>query len=165
MEKPFRETLTILVKDLIQRLGFEAEVKTSEVALPSEKVNYSCEITVTEGQNLLIGQHGANIGALLHIVKLAARKEMSENAVISIDVNHYFEEKKVFLVREAMTAVREVEESGLSVMLRPMLSFERKLIHNLLATHATVMTESVGHGEDRKILIKKRPKIEAQVTP
>lgn len=163
MDEPFRQTLTVIVKDLIQRIGFDAEVKTSEAILPDEKVEYHCEITLHDGQNLLIGQHGANVGALLHIVKLAARKDMPKNAMISLDVNRYFEEKKTFLEREAQAVAKEVEESGLPTTLRPMLSFERKLIHHLFASHPTITTESVGNGEERKVLIKKRP--EGSETP
>jgi spoIIIJ-associated protein len=77
--------------------------------------------------------------------------------VFVIDVNGYFAEKRGFLEREALAAVKEVEESGLPVMLRPMLSFERKMIHHLLASHGSVMTESVGTGGDRKILIRLKP--------
>ncbi|MFA9262331.1 MAG: protein jag [Undibacterium sp.] len=156
MEESFRQTLSVIVKDLLKRIGFEAEVNVSE-AMVADRVEYHCEITLQDGQNLLIGQHGANVGALLHIVKLAARKSLPKDGVISLDVNHYFEEKKVFLEREAQAAVKEVEASGLPVMLRPMLSFERKLIHHLLSDHPTVMTESVGNGDERKVLIKNRP--------
>lgn len=156
MEQPFRQHLTVTVKDLIQRIGFEADVKTGEEMAGDDKVRFHCEVTLREGQNLLIGQHGANVGALLHIVRLAVRKEMPENAILSLDVNRYFEEKRTFLEREAMQAVKEVEETGLPVTLRPMLSFERKMIHTLLADHPTVMTESVGSGEERKILIRRR---------
>ena len=157
MEEPFRNRLNVTVKDLLQRIGFEAEVKTGEEMLSDDLVKYHCEITLRDGQNLLIGQHGANVAALLHIVKLAVRKDMPKNGVLSLDVNRYFEEKKSFLEREAMAAVKEVEETGLPATLRPMLSFERKLIHHLLADHPTVMTESVGSGEERKILIKRKP--------
>lgn len=157
MEQPFRNYLNVTVKDLLQRIGFDAEVKTGEEMLPDDLIKYHCEITLHDGQNLLIGQHGANVAALLHIVKLAVRKEMPKNGVLSLDVNRYFEEKKGFLEREAMAAVKEVEETGLPVTLRPMLSFERKLIHHLLADHPTVVTESVGTGEERKILIKRKP--------
>lgn len=157
MEQSFRNYLNITVKDLLQRIGFDAEVKTGEEMLPDSLIKYHCEITLYDGQNLLIGQHGANIAALLHIVKLVVRRELPKNGVLSLDVNRYFEEKKGFLEREAIAAAREVEETGLPVTLRPMLSFERKLIHHLLATHPTVMTESVGAGEERKILIKRKP--------
>ena len=157
MDQPFREYLTVTVQDLLQRIGFEADVKTSEEAVPEGKVEYHCEITLTDGQNLLIGQHGANVAALLHLVRLLVRKEQPDDALISLDVNHYFHEKKVYLEREAREAAREVEETGLPVTLRPMLPFERKLVHTLFATHALITTESVGRGEDRKILLKRRP--------
>ncbi|TXH07186.1 MAG: hypothetical protein E6Q06_03585 [Candidatus Moraniibacteriota bacterium] len=157
MEESFRNHLNTTVKDLLQRIGFVAEVKTGEEMLPDNLIRYRCDITLHDGQNLLIGQHGANVAALLHIVKLVVRKGMPKNSVLSLDVNRYFEEKKGFLEREAMAAVREVEETGLPATLRPMLSFERKLIHHLLAAHPNVMTESVGSGEERKILIKRRP--------
>ncbi|MEP7162212.1 MAG: R3H domain-containing nucleic acid-binding protein [Candidatus Moraniibacteriota bacterium] len=157
MEEPFRATLTLAVQDLLKKIGFTAEVKTSEEALPEGRVGYMCDITLTDGQNLLIGQHGANIAALLHVVRLIIRKDQPENASISLDVNHYFREKKVYLEREALEAAREVESTSLPVTLRPMLPFERKLVHTLFATHPLITTESVGRGDERKILLKRRP--------
>lgn len=157
MEKPFREILTLAVQDLLKRIDFEAEVKTSEIAQADGQVAFHCEITLQEGQNLLIGQHGANIAALLHIVRLLTRKDQPENTLIALDVNHYFQDKKVYLEREALQAAQEVETTGLPMTLRPMLPFERKLVHTLFATHPLVTTESVGRGEERKILIKRRP--------
>jgi predicted RNA-binding protein Jag len=157
MEQSFRLYLNDTVKDLLKRMGFEAEVKTGEEMSANDMVQYRCEIILQEGQNLLIGQHGANVAALLHLVKLLVREELPKNGLLSIDVNGYFAEKRGFLEREALAAVKEVEESGLPVMLRPMLSFERKMIHHLLANHGSVMTESVGTGGDRKILIRLKP--------
>ena len=94
MEVSFRQNLTVIVKDLLKRIGFEADVQVSEAIVEENRVEYHCEITLQDGQSLLIGQHGANIGALLHVVKLAVRKEMPKDAIITLDVNHYFEEKK-----------------------------------------------------------------------
>lgn len=159
MDQPFRTHLNDTVKDLLQRIGFSAEVKTGEEMIADDRVKYHCEITLHDGQNLLIGQHGANVAALLHIVKLVVRKEMPKNGILSLDVNRYFEEKKGFLEREALVAAKEVEETGLPVTLRPMLSFERKLIHHLFAAHPSVTTESVGAGEERKVLIKRKPEV------
>ncbi len=157
MEQPFRNHLNDTVKDLLQRIGFEAEVVTGEELVKDDCIHYHCEITLREGQNLIIGQHGMNVAALLHIVKLIVRKEMPKNGRLSLDVNHYFEEKKGFLEREALAVAREVATTGLPLALRPMLSFERKIVHNLLADHPTVMTESVGTGEERRILMKRKP--------
>lgn len=137
-------------------MGFSAEVLVAERLLPDDRVEFSCEVTVSSGQQLLIGQHGANLQALLHLLRVITRKYLPERAVLSLDINHYFSEKKSFLEQEANRAVKEVIETGLPLPLRPMVAYERKLIHTLLADHPQVMTESVGMGEERKVLIRLR---------
>jgi len=151
-----RESLSLQTKDLLQRLGFIAQVSVSEKSLPEDRVEYHCDIQVAEGQHLLIGQHGANLQALLHLLRLLTRTSLPERAVLSIDLNHYFAEKKSFLEQETMRTVKEVVETGLPMALRPMVAYERKLVHTFLASHDRVMTESVGSGEERKVLIRLR---------
>lgn len=156
MELSSREGLAVQVKDLLQQMGFEATVLVSENALPDDRVEYRADIQVQDGQHLLIGQHGANLQALLHLLRLLTRNTLPQNAVLSVDVNHYFAEKRSFLEQETMRAVKEVVETGLPMALRPMVAYERKLVHTLLATHPDVLTESVGSGEERKVLIRLR---------
>lgn len=155
---PFREQLTQVVRSLLGRLGYaDAEVKTAEDALTDNRVAYTCEITLHDGQNLIIGQHGANIAALSHVVRLLLRRDMPDNALLSIDINHYFRDKRAFLEKEAREAAKEVESTGLPTTLRPMLPYERRLIHTLFAAHPAITTESVGRGDERKVLLKLRP--------
>lgn len=151
-----REAIALEIKNLLHQMGFVAEVSMSEKALPLDQIEYHCDIRVTDGQHLLIGQHGANLQALLHILRLVTRDSLPERAILSIDVNHYFAEKRSFLEQEALRAVKEVVETGLPMALRPMVAYERKLVHTLLASHPEVMTESVGSGEERKVLIRRR---------
>jgi len=40
------------------------------------------------------------------------------------------------------------------VVLRPMSSYERRLVHMELSKNIEVITESIGEGEDRRIVIK-----------
>lgn len=149
-----REQLSIEVKNLLQHMGFEAEVSVSERLIADDRVEYGCEVTVRDGQQLLIGQHGANLQALLHLLRVMARRFLPERAVLALDVNRYFAEKKTYLEQEALRAVKEVVETGLPLSLRPMVAYERKLVHTLLAEHPQVTTESVGSGEERKVLIR-----------
>jgi spoIIIJ-associated protein len=151
-----REKIALEAKALLQRMGFDVEVSVSEKLLSDERVEYVCELVVREGQQLLIGQHGANLQALLHLLRVLTRKFLPERSILSLDVNHYFAEKKNFLEQEALRAVKEVVETGLPLSLRPMIAYERKLIHTLLADHPDVVTESVGSGEDRKVLIRRK---------
>lgn len=151
-----REDLMIQTKDILQRMGFLGEVSVSERALPNDLVEFHCDIRVADGQHLLIGQHGANLQALLHLLRLLTKEKLPAHALLSLDVNHYVAEKRSFVEQEAQRAVKEVIESGLPLALRPMVAYERKLVHTLLANHPQVMTESVGNGEERKVLIRLR---------
>ncbi|TXG77157.1 hypothetical protein E6Q11_03250 [Candidatus Dojkabacteria bacterium] len=151
-----REELLIQAKDVLQRMGFAAEVSIRERALPNDQVEYHCDIRVTDGQHLLIGQHGANLQALLHLLRLLTKEKLPPHAVLSIDVNNYVAEKRSFVEQEAQRAVKEVIETSLPLALRPMVAYERKLVHTFLADHPQVMTESVGSGEERKVLIRLR---------
>lgn len=125
-----------------------------ERLVADDRIEYACDITVVDGQPLLIGQHGANLQALLHLLRVITRPLLPERSMLSLDVNHYFAEKKGFLEQEALRAVKEVLETGLPLSLRPMVAYERKLIHTLLADHPSVATESIGSGESRKVLIR-----------
>jgi spoIIIJ-associated protein len=65
------------------------------------------------------------------------------------------------LEREADKAIREALESQISVALRPMLPYERKVVHSYISKRSDVVTESIGKGVDRKVLI--RPKLSGEI--
>lgn len=151
-----RDMVATEAKQLLRHMGFEAEVAVSERLLSDGQREFGCEVTVRDGQQLLIGQHGANLQALLHLLRVITRQHLPERSILSLDVNHYFAEKRSFIEQEALRAAKEVAETGLSLPLRPMVAYERKLIHTILADHPQVMTESIGEGEARKVLIRRK---------
>jgi spoIIIJ-associated protein len=103
---------------------------------------------------LLIGQHGVNLQALQHLVRLLAKKEFQENVLFSLDVNSYWEQKSQVLVEEARIVAEKVAKSHESIALRPMAGYERKIIHAELALDNRVTTESAGANENRKVIVK-----------
>ena len=121
--------------------GFSASVEIRTLA-SSETILYA--IRVEGDQHLLIGQHGANLAALQHLVRALVRQKTGERLDITVDVNDYFAEKADILIREADKAVAEAVANRISVALRPMLPYERKIIHSHLAKHDGVVTESTG---------------------
>jgi spoIIIJ-associated protein len=159
METSHQEAVTGIINDLMQKMGFAASVEVRPLA-SSETILFA--ITVEGDQNLLIGQHGANLAALQHLVRALARQKTSERLDITVDVNNYFAEKAEILIKEADKAVTEALESRISVALRPMLPYERKIVHSHLSKHDGVTTESIGNGADRKVLI--RPKASTDET-
>jgi spoIIIJ-associated protein len=142
-----------LTEEIVARMGFEATVDLQEPAYPTQG-EFACNIRVEDDSNLLIGQHGVNLQALQHVVRLAARKEFRENIHFSLDVNAYWEEKVRSIGREAKEAAEQALRDGILILLRPMAGHERKIVHMELAENALVVTESVGDGDSRKVSVK-----------
>jgi len=151
MEKTTKQIIEETVVELLQKLDFEAFVEVTEVDAASN--TFSCMARVEKDQNFLIGQYGANLAAVQHLVRVMLRKKREEKMNVIVDVNDYFLEKKVLLEKEAQKAAEEAIRNSISVGLRPMLPYERKIIHSFLAQNANVTTESIGKGEERKVMV------------
>ena len=147
------DTLLIVQEEsenLLQKMGFPAEV----VATSMGERSYSIRITVSDGSKPRIGQHGVALSALQYIMRSILTRKLQERIDVLVDVNGYWEEKRPLLEREALAAEEEVLRTGHPTILRPMLPYERKVIHTFLVARNKVTTESSGHGEDRKVIIK-----------
>ncbi len=151
------QTIQSIVSDLIAHMGFVATVTVTPLEESHE--GYLCSVTVSEGQNFLIGQYGMNLAALQHLTRVIARKKLEEKLEIIVDINNYFSEKRQLLEKEALQALEEALQNNISVALRPMLPYERKIVHAFLAQKSSVMTESVGSGEDRKVMVRPKPQV------
>jgi spoIIIJ-associated protein len=155
MEKTHQEIIKEIVSDLFHKMDFQAELEvTMEESAPQ---TFLCMARVKGDQNFLIGQYGANLAAIQHIVRMVLYKKIKERLNVIVDVNGYLLEKRTLLEQEAEKAAKEAIRDQISMMMRPMLSYERKIVHNFLAKNPDVITESVDAGSERKIII--RPKI------
>ena len=157
IDKDQKKSIHTIVTALIQRMGFEATLEVLDDQLTPG--GFVCQVTVGEGQNFLIGQYGMNLAALQHLTRILVRKEVGEKLDIIVDINGSFSEKRVLVEKEAKQAVDEALQKNASVALRPMLSYERKIVHSFLANNGSVLTESVGVGEERKVMIRPKPPV------
>ena len=61
------------------------------------------------------------------------------------------------LKQDVKAAAKEVRLYKKEVPLRPMSSFERRIVHLLLAEYPDITTGSIGEEPDRKVVIKPYP--------
>lgn len=161
MEKMNQEIIQETAYALLQRMGFEASV---EVTLESGLGEaFLCMLRVDTSQNLLIGQHGANLAALQHLIRVVLRKKIEKQVDIIVDINDYYSEKRTFLEKEAADASRAASLDRVAVILRPMLPYERKIVHTFLSLSTEVVSESVGKGDDRRVVV--RPLLPESASP
>jgi spoIIIJ-associated protein len=73
---------------------------------------------------------------------------------VLLEVNDYREKREKYLQDIAQRAAMEVKSTGQEVELPPMKPYERRAIHMALKQEAGIETESIGEGEDRRIVVK-----------
>lgn len=114
-----------------------------------------------EGEDIgvLIGYLGRNLRSLQRIValmlnrRLDVNRDESEFVRVVIDVSGYREKRKESLEQLADRIRQEVLDSGSPVDMRPMTSYERRIVHTHLMESGDVTTESFGEGDDRFVRV------------
>jgi spoIIIJ-associated protein len=154
MEKKSIEIIEEIIKELMEKAGFPSEIEIKEQKTEDGE-GIICNIKTTEDSNLLIGQYGVNLQAFQHIARLAIRKKLADEKVsFTLDVNSYRDQKNQSIIEQAKDAAQQAVNEGRVIIMKPMSAYERRLVHMELSNSDKVATESVGEGENRKILVK-----------
>lgn len=148
------EVIKTVVENLVKQMGFTAEIEIKE-AMEEEggKETIVCNIK-TEESNFLIGQYGVNLQSLQHIARLIVRKKIEEPINFVVDVNSYRQEKNSSIEKIAREMAEQAVREQRAVVMRPMSPYERRLVHLELSKNTQIKTESIGEGEERKVMIK-----------
>jgi spoIIIJ-associated protein len=145
------EQIQQIVEELLTKLSFSGTVQVVE----SEQ-SYQIQIRLESDQSLLIGQAGAHLAALQHLVRLMLRKQIAQEESLKevyLDVNGYWEEKEKKLADEARARAAEVLATGEEQILPFMEAHDRRVVHAALVSVEGVQTESFGTGRDRRMRI------------
>lgn len=100
----------------------------------------------------LVGAEGKVLEALQELTRLAVQSATGERSRLMLDVAGYRAERRAVLVELARAAIAEVRSSGESKALANMTAFERKVVHDEVAT-AGLGSESEGVEPSRHIVI------------
>lgn len=141
------------IKELLSIIGISAEVEIKE---PGGFETAHLAIT-TDDARLLIGHGGQNLHSLEHIIKRMLQKELGALPAFYIDVNGYRMNHLEELREEARGMAKKVRLYRKEICLRPMNSFERRVVHTALAEYPDITTESIGEEFGRAVVIKPYP--------
>ena len=103
---------------------------------------------------VLIGKNGYTISALQTIVRQIIYTELNQNIPIVLDVENYKEKKLKSIEFLAKKTAREVAKTKVEAKLDSMNSYERRIVHSILAEDKYVYTESIGEEPNRCVVIK-----------
>ncbi len=153
MDKKQVEIIKDTIQELVEKIGFSPVVEIIENGKQEEE-NIVCNITIGEDSHVLIGQYGVNLQALQHIARILVRKKTDEKVKFVLDINNYRQEKNKSVADLACQAAEQALREGRAIVMRSMSAYERRLVHMELAGNTDVVTESIGEGESRKVVVK-----------
>lgn len=151
----FRTAKQIL-EELLDLMNLSGTVMPSdEFTTTDENGNFTSIGLNIEGEDLgiLIGRRGQTLVSLQYIVRLIIAHRMQFQMPIVLDVEGYKQRRCEGLRILANRLADQVKTRKTPFTMEPMPAFERRIIHLALADHPDVVTESVGVGEARKVVI------------
>lgn len=140
------------IKDTINAITKNMGV---EANLEVRRREDSISVTIFSDNNaILIGKNGKNIAALQLLIRQMVNNKLNKNISIVLDVGNYKEKRVKSIEFLAKKLAREAYKTKTEVTMDSMNSYERRIVHSVLADDKYVYTESVGEEPNRKVVIK-----------
>lgn len=137
------------LEDILSFFGLNTQV----YATSDDGEVIELDIPSTHLNGFLIGQRGETMRSLQFIVSSALKNQGHEVTRVNIDVADYKKQRAERLSETAAAWIQKVKETGEPYELKSMNPADRRTIHKL-AAEAGLVSESVGEGRDRHIVLK-----------
>lgn len=101
----------------------------------------------------LVGEHGEVLSALQELTRLAAAMETGVRSRLMLDIAGYRAHRREELTALGRETAEQVVSSGRAVRLGAMNPFERKVVHDAVATVAGATSSSEGEEPRRRVVV------------
>lgn len=146
-------------KEVLERLLSEMHIQARVVIREGAGEPGAEAITLDiDGDDLgiLIGRRGETLASLQFLVNLIVNKKLRHWTRIVVDVAGYRTRRQETLKGLALRMADRVRLTRQPVTLEAMPAYERRIVHLALQGHPYATTQSIGQGEDRKVVIMPR---------
>lgn len=139
-----------IFSDLLKMLGVDG---TFDAKQTDEGVDIVLD---TQDSGIVIGYHGEVLEALQLITSLCVSKKIGRFVRISVEVGEYKRNRTDWLEHLAMQAKEQALAEQKEVPLQNLKSWERRIVHLYLQNDKDVVSESIGEGKERTLIVKPR---------
>lgn len=101
----------------------------------------------------LVGAEGEVLSALQELTRLAAGMETGQRSRLMLDIAGFRARRRAELTELGLQTAKQVVESGRAVRLGAMNPFERKVVHDAVATVDGVTSSSEGEEPRRRVVV------------
>jgi spoIIIJ-associated protein len=148
------------LEGLLERLGLEADVEPAlrdgTMYLDVLGVVGDDEEQADDDMALLIGRHGQTLDAIQELTRMVVAQRTGLRPRVIVDVEDYRKRQRARLAAQAKDVARRVVRTGSEEELEPMNSFERKIVHDAVASVPGAESVSRGEDPDRRVVVRRR---------
>ena len=151
VETPSREDIEITVdvlQHILRYMNIHATVQVRSTNPLTLNIN-----GINENLGLLIGRRGETLAALQLLVNLIVSHRTKHRMRIIVDAENYRERREENLRSLALRVAQQVRNYRRSIALEAMPPHERRIVHIALSDSKDISTESIGEGEERRVVI------------
>jgi spoIIIJ-associated protein len=158
-ERPQRETLEVTpaitdnarltLLDILKTMGLTVDVVVKE----SRENTISLEITGAEDLGIVIGKAGSTLQALQLLLSNILSRKYQKKAFVHLDANDYKVKQEQAIIAAANDAADVAERENVQIVLDPMSSAERRIVHTALQSRPNIETFSRGMGRTRQVVV------------
>ncbi len=146
------DTAKEVLENLLSEMHMDAQVVVHLQEDPEEPGAITLDI---DGDDLgiLIGRRGETLSSLQFLLNMIVSKILHRWTRVVVDVGGYRVRRQDTLKGLALRMADRVQATRQPVTLEAMPAYERRIVHLTLQGHPYAMTQSVGEGDDRKVMI------------
>ncbi|MHA0857571.1 RNA-binding cell elongation regulator Jag/EloR [Paenibacillus sp. CMAA1364] len=148
-EDPYAIAVQFII-DVGKSMGLDVQVKVQHTKEYTTLHIYGPDL------GLMIGRRGQTLDSLQYLANIVANRASNSFIRIILDAENFRERRKKTLEELADRLAGRVIRSRKEVVLEPMSSHERKVIHAKLQDHKQVKTYSKGEEPNRRVVISLR---------
>jgi len=144
------QTLESTAKELFDLLGISVELKTKE----TEDGDLLLNVNASDNKGLLIGKRGENLSAIHTFLQQAFYNKTGKWRYVKVTAGDWLEKQEEYLLPLAERAAQKAKETGNPQQLYNLSAEQRRIIHLAVSKMDGVVSESVGEGRERYLVIK-----------
>lgn len=150
MSKKELQAIEKFIQEFLDSLGIEG---TFEI----EEIDEGIELLLdTKDNGIIIGYHGEILEALQLVLSLSISKKIGRFVRVSLEVGDYKKQRTEYLKNLTLQTKEKVISQQREYSLQNLRSWERRIVHLFLQEDKDVVSESIGEGKNRVLIIKPR---------
>jgi spoIIIJ-associated protein len=143
------------VEGLLERMGISASIEPN-LEDGTMYVDVLGSGPEDEDMGLLIGRHGQTLEALQELTRIVVSQRAEQRCRVVVDVEDYKKRQRDRLEARARDIAKRVVRSGGEHELEPMNPYDRKVVHDAVASVAGAESSSRGEEPERRVVIRRK---------